>query len=290
MPIIFYSSLNPIPSSPELLTQVKSSAGGPVPKVLRLLDSNQKDTDIQIFSFYAKIHRRAESKLLRKNGFASRRNRQLEATIEQSSMRSLSSRQSILQKAFSGELTSPPSQPSKRRPSERGRDPRRTDRSRAAGGGWGVVADSRVRRETICPGRIEGAGRRGKPEIADYVLTFRNHKLAVIEAKARDKATPKASGRPRPMPKSCRRASPIPPTAGASTGSTWRPARRAMSSAIRRRTSCGPSRSRSRTHGATASPPCRSRTAAAPGRRATTSTTPSRTRWRRSPPASSASC
>lgn len=27
--------------------------------------------------------------------------------------------------------------------------------------GWGVVTDSRVRRETICPGRIEGAGRRG---------------------------------------------------------------------------------------------------------------------------------
>ncbi len=53
--------------------------------------------------------------------------------------------------------------------------------------GWGVVADSRVHRETICPGRIEGAGRRGKAEIADYVLTFRNHKLAVIEAKARDK-------------------------------------------------------------------------------------------------------
>ncbi|MBZ9738230.1 MULTISPECIES: EcoAI/FtnUII family type I restriction enzme subunit R [unclassified Mesorhizobium] len=50
--------------------------------------------------------------------------------------------------------------------------------------GWGVVADSRVRRETICPGRIEGAGRRGKQEIADYALTFRNHKLAVIEAKA----------------------------------------------------------------------------------------------------------
>lgn len=53
--------------------------------------------------------------------------------------------------------------------------------------GWADVPDSRVRRETICPGRIEGAGRRGKPEIADYVLTFRNHKLAVIEAKARDK-------------------------------------------------------------------------------------------------------
>jgi type I restriction enzyme R subunit len=53
--------------------------------------------------------------------------------------------------------------------------------------GWGVVADSRVRREEICPGRIEGAGRRGKKEIADYVLTFRNHKLAVVEAKAEDK-------------------------------------------------------------------------------------------------------
>ena len=53
--------------------------------------------------------------------------------------------------------------------------------------GWGVVSDSRTRMEMICPGRIEGAGRRGRKEIADYVLTFRNHKLAVIEAKAADK-------------------------------------------------------------------------------------------------------
>lgn len=53
--------------------------------------------------------------------------------------------------------------------------------------GWGVVADSRMRLEVICPGRIEGAGRRGTSQIADYVLTYRNHKLAVIEAKARDK-------------------------------------------------------------------------------------------------------
>lgn len=60
--------------------------------------------------------------------------------------------------------------------------------------GWGVVADSRVRRETICPGRIEGAGQRGKPEVADYVLTFRNHKLAVIEAKARDKGDTEGVG------------------------------------------------------------------------------------------------
>lgn len=60
--------------------------------------------------------------------------------------------------------------------------------------GWSVVADSRVRREVICPGRIEGAGRRGKPEIADYVLMLRNHKLAVIEAKAEDKGPTEGVG------------------------------------------------------------------------------------------------
>jgi type I restriction enzyme, R subunit len=53
--------------------------------------------------------------------------------------------------------------------------------------GWAVVEGSRVRREHITPGRIEGFGRRGKAEIADYVLVYRNHKLAVIEAKAWDK-------------------------------------------------------------------------------------------------------
>jgi type I restriction enzyme R subunit len=51
--------------------------------------------------------------------------------------------------------------------------------------GWGVVEGSRIRREyPITPGRIEGLGRRGKPLIADYVLEYRNTKLAVVEAKA----------------------------------------------------------------------------------------------------------
>ena len=51
--------------------------------------------------------------------------------------------------------------------------------------GWGVVESSRILREyPITPGRIEGHGRRGKPLTADYVLVYRNHKLAVIEAKA----------------------------------------------------------------------------------------------------------
>jgi len=53
--------------------------------------------------------------------------------------------------------------------------------------GWGVVEGSRILREyRIAPGRIEGLGRRAKPLIADYVLIYRNHKLAVIEAKAWD--------------------------------------------------------------------------------------------------------
>jgi len=51
--------------------------------------------------------------------------------------------------------------------------------------GWGVVEGSRIRREfPIAPGRIEGGGRRGKPLSADYVLSYRNTALAVVEAKA----------------------------------------------------------------------------------------------------------
>ncbi len=54
--------------------------------------------------------------------------------------------------------------------------------------GWGVIDGSRVRREyPIAPGRIEGAGKRGKALTADYVLEYRNTKLAVVEAKAWDK-------------------------------------------------------------------------------------------------------
>src|SRR3954468_19683349 len=53
--------------------------------------------------------------------------------------------------------------------------------------GWGVAEGSRIRREyLISPGRIEGGGRRGKPLCADYVLEYRNTKLAVVEAKAWD--------------------------------------------------------------------------------------------------------
>ena len=51
--------------------------------------------------------------------------------------------------------------------------------------GWGMVEGSRIRREfPITPGRIQGQGRRGKSLAADYVLEYRNTKLAVTEAKA----------------------------------------------------------------------------------------------------------
>src|SRR6266545_3275562 len=53
--------------------------------------------------------------------------------------------------------------------------------------GWGVVEGSRILREyPITLGRLEGLGRRGKGLTADYILVHRNHKLAVVEAKAWD--------------------------------------------------------------------------------------------------------
>ncbi len=49
--------------------------------------------------------------------------------------------------------------------------------------GWGVVEGSKVQREMICPGRITGGGGRVNPLSADYVLSYRDRKLAVVEAK-----------------------------------------------------------------------------------------------------------
>jgi len=47
--------------------------------------------------------------------------------------------------------------------------------------GRGVVEGSRVRREyPITPGRIEGRGKRAMPLSADYVLIYRNTKMAVV--------------------------------------------------------------------------------------------------------------
>ena len=54
--------------------------------------------------------------------------------------------------------------------------------------GWGQVDGSRVAREyVIAPGRILGAGRPQKKLILDYLMLYRNRKLAVVEAKSEDK-------------------------------------------------------------------------------------------------------
>ncbi|MBK7675878.1 MAG: DEAD/DEAH box helicase family protein [Candidatus Accumulibacter sp.] len=64
-----------------------------------------------------------------------------------------------------------------------------------AAAGWGVVEGSRIRREyPITLGRLEGGGKRGKPLTADYVLEYRNIKLAVVEAKAWDKVLTEGVG------------------------------------------------------------------------------------------------
>jgi len=50
--------------------------------------------------------------------------------------------------------------------------------------GWGVVENSRVRRNyPITLGRIQVGGKRAKPLFADFILEFNGRKLAVIEAK-----------------------------------------------------------------------------------------------------------
>lgn len=44
--------------------------------------------------------------------------------------------------------------------------------------GWGIVEGSKVLREfRITLGRIQTGGTRSKPEIADYILVYKNLKL-----------------------------------------------------------------------------------------------------------------
>lgn len=54
--------------------------------------------------------------------------------------------------------------------------------------GWGS-ADAPIRREVIAPGRIVQGAKRANPMSADYVLHYRDQKLAVIEAKRAGKPT-----------------------------------------------------------------------------------------------------
>jgi type I restriction enzyme R subunit len=51
--------------------------------------------------------------------------------------------------------------------------------------GWGEVEGSKVLREfRITDGKIQTGGTRSKPEIADYILVYKNVKIGIVEAKA----------------------------------------------------------------------------------------------------------
>jgi len=51
--------------------------------------------------------------------------------------------------------------------------------------GWGEIEGSKIHREFhITDGKIQTGGTRAKPEIADYILVYKNRKIGVIEAKA----------------------------------------------------------------------------------------------------------
>ena len=51
--------------------------------------------------------------------------------------------------------------------------------------GWGDAEGSKILREfVIAPGRIEGHGKKRRGVSADYVLMYRNHQLAIVEAKS----------------------------------------------------------------------------------------------------------
>ena len=53
--------------------------------------------------------------------------------------------------------------------------------------GWGVVEDSKIRREThITQGKIQTGGKRAKPLITDYILVYKGRQLAVVEAKSNE--------------------------------------------------------------------------------------------------------
>ena len=49
--------------------------------------------------------------------------------------------------------------------------------------GWGKVEGSKIKEQTICPGRILAGGKRGQQVHCDLVLEYKGRKLATIEAK-----------------------------------------------------------------------------------------------------------
>jgi type I restriction enzyme R subunit len=81
--------------------------------------------------------------------------------------------------------------------------------------GW-LPPDAHVRREVIAPGRIVQGGKRANPMSADYVLHYRDQKLAVIEAKRASVATAEGVGQAKEYAKRLNA-----PFAYATNGLTW---------------------------------------------------------------------
>jgi len=162
--------------------------------------------------------------------------------------------------------------------------------------GWGMVEASRVRRELITLGRLQGARKRAAEDIADYVLTYRNHKLAVIEklavivAKRRDLPDTEGVGQAKKY------AAKLQARFAYSTNGVgiyeieMETGAEQYVRTYPTPTTSGTAPSPNKTSGATALPQSRSRTKGANGRGATTTTSPSTERWKPSRPAAVASC
>jgi type I restriction enzyme, R subunit len=82
--------------------------------------------------------------------------------------------------------------------------------------GWGVVAGTQIKREVIAPGRILQGGKRTNPMSSDYVLNYRDQKLAVIEAKRAGIDTAEGVGQAKEYAKRLKA-----PYAYATNGLTW---------------------------------------------------------------------
>lgn len=61
--------------------------------------------------------------------------------------------------------------------------------------GWGEIEGSKISREYhITDGKILAGGARSKPQIADYILVYKNRKISVVEAKSVDLAPTEGVG------------------------------------------------------------------------------------------------
>lgn len=156
--------------------------------------------------------------------------------------------------------------------------------------GWGVVGGSRIRREVMAPGRLQGKGQRAKAEIADYVLIYRNTKLAVIEAKAWNKSTTDGLAQAKQYARKLAVRFTYATNGQAIYGVDMATGEEGDVAAYPSPTNSGPRPLRNPTPGATASRPYPSRTRAAPGRAATTRRSRSGGCSNPSPTAANASC